>query len=1046
MLMKEKHCSSIEDFLKVLMLVFFPITLWTQSGIEKDHAGLTGNRQVQFPLKSESLIYDENDVKLARAKIARGGIAREIADDIVESAEKWISWRDQDLRNLIPDASVPRSFDLNPKGCPIHGDTIFRVGGHYPWILDVGKPFTVECPVGHETYPSNDFLATYLAGEHQKQASKLTYFDDGWGWKDGNGQVYWFVAYANQWMLLDHVQTGIRDLGRAYLLTGRDVFAHKALVFLHRLAEVYPAMDYEHQSRYGKLQKENGSRYPGKVLNRIWEAWFIRDVAESYDAVWSHIASDHKLQKELMKSGVDIQSFIETNLLEEALDAYYDKKIQGNYGMHQLAILYVLLARQYMNSDEIIDRLLNHAGKDYHHVGLRYALYNFVFRDGIPMESPGYNLLWIRMLTRLADRLKDYGVDLFENPRMSGVIKSPMALSIGNKLSIDVGDTGSTLGGILGKDRNTYETAFLNYKDTCYLAWIATDSLAEGNGHLRYESLYRPDLELTSLHEADLVFPSRLFPGYGLGVLTDDQNSSAVAMTYGLHGSHYHWDFLNFEFFAHGQKMMPDFGYPDAMNTYVSEIYTWSKNTVSHNTVVVDMHRQEENLPGILHDFSHGDFVQTIDASSPTYSAMEVYRRHMVRVHTDIGQSYVVDFFRAKGGSRHDYVLHGPPGFVDYKESEWSDVRTGTYAGGDVQLGEIYDHAEMSASDYTAGFSGYRGSGFQHLFNVQKLRKGDGIVTFEHTNDRNARLNLRVIQDDDTHLFIADAYDLPRAKNHVIKHLICQSSSIGAPLKNIFMGIIEPYTQLPFIQSVARLECRSESDWACAVGIQREDVLDIIISDTGHAIKQMAKYSISTDASTALITLDSFGDVVRVFFSDGSFLTVGDRNFHTDKITGVISQIDYDRGNIEVVLEDDLHPSALNNINDMLVFCKNDRYQTEQLVKNVVLMQKERRLRLNIKDDILVGRLNVSQSLDDKDQWKINNVLVFEDTYLGRSILNDQYQVLGVVKEIDDDHLLLADTSPVFSLAKGEKTDLWIANIGLNDQVELRSIFQWRRE
>src|SRR5690606_8973893 len=134
-----------------------------------------------------------------------------------------------------------------------------------------------------------------------------------------------------------------------------------------------------------------------------------------------------------------------------------------------------------------------------------------------------------------------------------------------------------------------------------------------------------------------------------------------------------------FEVFANGQKMMPDLGYPDAMNVFVPGIYSWSTNTISHNTVVVDEKRQQINQPGILHEFVNGSFARAIDASSPAYTKVETYRRNIMMIDTDEQQSYFVDFFHLSGGTRHDYSLHGPPGDVCYPESEWSDTLSGTF-------------------------------------------------------------------------------------------------------------------------------------------------------------------------------------------------------------------------------------------------------------------------------------------------------------------------------------------------------------------------------
>src|SRR5690606_40464499 len=100
-------------------------------------------------------------------------------------------------------------------------------------------------------------------------------------------------------------------------------------------AEVYQEMDYANQSRYGLMSKADNRDYRGKVVNAIWETGFIRNAAEAYDVIWDSIDDDQVLQQLYGKDGKGIRSFIEANLLEEAVDAYAERKILGNYGMHQ---------------------------------------------------------------------------------------------------------------------------------------------------------------------------------------------------------------------------------------------------------------------------------------------------------------------------------------------------------------------------------------------------------------------------------------------------------------------------------------------------------------------------------------------------------------------------------------------------------------------------------------------------------------------------------------------------------------------------------------
>src|SRR5690606_37225725 len=197
---------------------------------------------------------------------------------------------------------------------------------------------------------------------------------------------------------------------------------------------------------------------------------------------------------------------------------------------------------------------------------------------------------------------------------------------------------------VAGRNPNTYQIAYGAYQDPKYLQWLGSNNYVGENSFWGFESLFRkplPKAEPLPGNRAVAIQPSRLFAGYGLGVLNNKKDDIGIAFTYGAHFQHYHWDFLNFELFANGQKMMPDLGYPDAMNAYVKEVYSWSSNTIAHNTVVVDAAKQNTNPPGVLHDFSESDFVRSMDASSPAYSQTSQYRRNLIMVDVSEHQSYV---------------------------------------------------------------------------------------------------------------------------------------------------------------------------------------------------------------------------------------------------------------------------------------------------------------------------------------------------------------------------------------------------------------------
>ncbi len=990
-------------------------------------------RTPQFPLKTKRMLISDQDVATARSNIEKYPSAKVVLEAIQKLADPWLEWSDEDLRKLLTSARVARAFDLNVNGCPQHGREIFNVGGAYPWKLDPRHPLKVTCPVGGEVYPSNDYETYVNSGFKEKKGWDTEYVDEGYGWVAPNGERYWFVAYANQWNWYRTINPAILNLSRAYTLTGDKRYAHKAAVMLYRLAEVYPSMDHNDQSRYGQLMKQQGGSYNGKVLNAIWETFFARDFAESYDAVWDSIDGDAELQKFYGKSGEQIRSFIEANLLEDAVDAYEAKKIRGNFGMHQSALLHILLARQTMDTQKYYQRLVDEPGEDTSYTGLRYALYNQVWRDGTPYESPGYNWSWIQNFSILADLLKKGGYDLYPDPKLKLLFDSPLSIVNIGRYTPSIGDSGGVMAGLVGRSPEVYASAHRAYQDPAYLRWIGKQ---EHRGYINYNTLFHPplpDMEESADQRVIAVQPSRLLAGFGIGILNNPADTVSLAMTYGQHISHYHWDFLHFDLFANGQAMMPDLGYPDAMNAFVSSIFTWSANTVSHNTVVVDAQKQERNLPGTVHEFVSSPFARSFDASSPAYSQAQEYRRHLVQVDVDAQRSYVVDVFRVKGGKQHDYLLHGPPGAVENVDGTWSaPAAKGTLAGESVELGEIYDNPTLAAKDYSGSYAPYRGSGFQHLFNVQKLQNGRGALQYSHARDADARLRIHPLTQNAQDVFQADAYDLPRGRKNIVRyHITRRQSQGGAPLESNFVSVLEPFNKTPFIESIEPLHFNRGN--GVALRVHREGGIDVIVSDPTQSSKQLS--SLETDARTAVITLDAIGNVERVFFSGGTFLKINDKSYTATPVQGTVTGVDAKTQTVSVTL-------PAGNTIDAATLAKQVAHFISPLRQTVHPIASATRagnvLTLKTGDAVLVGRARLKTAEGTK--LTTDTPLPFEETYPGTTLLNSAMEPLAAVQESKTGDITLA-AAPGKAVSAGD--DVWFSNVGVGDTVEFSAQFHW---
>src|SRR5690606_10541915 len=141
--------------------------------------------------------------------------------------------------------------------------------------------------------------------------------------------------------------------------------------------------------------------------------------------------------------------------------------------------------------------LVDEPGTNQSHAGLRYALYNQIFRDGMALESPGYNLIWVNRFAGLSELLKKGGINLFDDTRVKKLLDGPLEIVSTGKYTVDWGDTGSTIGDVAGRSADTSQIAYGAYQDSRYLAWLGSVGLTGDNTFVNFESLFRKRLPET---------------------------------------------------------------------------------------------------------------------------------------------------------------------------------------------------------------------------------------------------------------------------------------------------------------------------------------------------------------------------------------------------------------------------------------------------------------------------------------------------------------------------------------------------------------------
>jgi len=1009
------------------------------------------SRTPQWPLKTSRVLLSDAQISQARVlcQTDLGGVA--LRQAAVAAAAYWVAMSDQQLHDLLPDARVPRDIDVSIAGCPRHGTTVYQYGA-YPWILDREHPFRITCPIGGETYPSNDFEAYYRDGMRNPAMLTGDYPDSGSGWTAPDGQVYRMVGYACLWNWRQMWLPAVTTLSQAYVMTGDRTYARKAIVMLDRIAEIYPEMDFGTQSRAGVLA-HGGIR--GKILDQIWETWTVRDLAIAYDLVFDALIGPDPVSLP-WRSAEEIRANIEANLLEEAIDAIGRGAIQGNFGMHQSALAYAAVVRQNGPTGMLLDGILAHTGGLAVEEGFNYAWYNLVFKDGMPYEtSPTYCFSWVTNFTRAAQPLSVAGRDLYAEPRMRLMLDAPLQLICTGEFTPGLGDAGRPDAGWLGPVASTYEDAYRYVSSPpAEYAWAVKRLRGLINNYAEtFDDLTAGESPQTLAQSMNAAVQgyvrqprSRLLDGYGLAILNNARDTLALSMYYGIRGGHGHCDRLGIELFGYGRRLSPDPGKPDFTNGYCSGRFSWTNNTISHNCVVVDDRKQLGNRPGVVLRFHDTPTVHVADVDAPgSYDQASRYRRTLVLVDTGDDDSYLVDVFRIQGGTHHVLSIHGAEGTFEFVGAALPPpVTQGTLAGPDVAYGELYDDPILGAPGFSGSYTSYSGSGYQHLFNWQRVTPT--TITTGHwilSGDSAPELRVHVLPQDGQDLVVADAYVSPlQTIPTMYKYLLAERTADAGG--TTFVAVWEPTAAGGRL--IDRIETHEDPslgvghDRIVALSVYRQNTVDrILVSPAAGRSCTVPGVTpaLVSDAAVAVIS-ESGGVRTRTFAAGGTVLTGSAPVAIPATIIGVIRTTDYAGKTITVQLP--AAPTGVNSLPGSRVRIFNDAHSCVYTIDQAQANGESLILGLS-GSDVFTGRIKV-QSVDAGSLAVLTNTaILYPDNLAGMHLVTSQLDYAALIASMTGTAIRLSDGSETAPFVVG--ADAWIADFGAGDHIEIeRHVYQ----
>lgn len=216
----------------------------------------------------------------------------------------------------------------------------------------------------------------------------------------------------------------------------------------------------------------------------------------------------------------------------------------------------------------------------------------------------------------------------------------------------------------------------------------------------------------------------------GVSVLRNGEgkNLSSLIFKYASHGlSHGHFDRLNIGFFNKGNEIISGYGSVRFIGVeqkyggrYLPENDTWAKETISHNTLVIDEQSHFNANEKISQQFyPEKVFGNLQDSNALVVSARELHAYKNVAMQRSLydlvlpdGHKLIVDFFAANASGTHQYDLP-------------------YYYSGDV-ISTSFSYKTYSTNMTTLGDK----NGYQFLWKIAEGKVKDTLAQFTFLNDK----------------------------------------------------------------------------------------------------------------------------------------------------------------------------------------------------------------------------------------------------------------------------------------------------------------------
>ena len=697
----------------------------------------------------------------------------------------------------------------------------------------------------------------YLVNELYPEMGEGWGVDDGFGYftKDASGAevCHTYIAFylgsittglsGDQKHNIGDILTALMD---AYCYTGDEKYGSAGAILIDRLADIYPDMDiWDYDWKHYATACALSGR--GKFLGLTWDATQAITYARAVDAFWPAAENTDVvdyLKQRAVQRGDDpdvitpeyLRTKAEDNILMEIFRAAENGNIEGNFGMSEGAVAYAAHALDRLpESKEMVEWIFateefSGAMPNYHVAGgdVSRTLVEWFNRDGLAYEgSLLYNSIMEGYLLNVADALEGFdlieGYDLWKNQKFVELYTGMTRLTVGGHMNPHIHEGGVPQGDAYSPNVSYMTTVFskTGYYKLAQALYNAKGNKVTGLHADIYtkdpeEGLQKAILDAIETYGTWDLGDSDMLSGFGIAILrngpkqytsiADAEKFSDFWIGFGYSDiSHACSESLHLDMNYRGLTLSSSMGYPTVVQGTDPERQQWVRNTVSHNTVVVnDSEQTPTDEAGVPLHFEDAGYAKVMDIQdNKAYMETDIYRRTFVAVDNGQGEHYGVDFFRVLGGSEHVYSFHAMSD-VDPETTGLDFVyqAMGTYEGPDSPYGDGRKEEGVNCSSgYTWLDDVYRDGAPDTTFTVDwqvkdfrdHLPNSDGI-----------HLKLHMMSEEPmTEVALANGYVPNRVENQMIPHveymLVRRSGTDG--MDSLFTTVIEPYQHQSYVAS-----------------------------------------------------------------------------------------------------------------------------------------------------------------------------------------------------------------------------------------------------